>query len=51
MAQQLYQALRDLDAVGATRIVALLPPDDEGLHAAVRDRLRRAAAPRPPDVG
>ncbi len=51
MAQQLYQALRNLDAVGAARIVALLPADDGGLHAAVRDRLRRAAAPRPPTVG
>jgi len=51
MAQQLYRALRDLDAVGADRIVALLPPDEIGLHAAVADRLRRAAAPRPPAVG
>ena len=51
MAQGLYGALRALDALGTHRIVALLPPDEIGLHAAVADRLRRAAAPRPPSVG
>jgi L-threonylcarbamoyladenylate synthase len=51
VAQGLYQALRDLDAAGADRIVALLPADDHGLHAAIRDRLTRAAAPPDPAVG
>jgi L-threonylcarbamoyladenylate synthase len=45
-ARSLYASLRALDAEGNHAIVTALPPDDE-LHAAVRDRLARAAAPRP----
>jgi len=45
-ARTLYASLRALDAEGNHAIVTALPPDDE-LHAAVRDRLARAAAPRP----
>jgi L-threonylcarbamoyladenylate synthase len=41
----LYATLRALDGDGYDTIVATLPPDDEA-HAAVRDRLVRAAAPR-----
>jgi L-threonylcarbamoyladenylate synthase len=44
-ARSLYATLRALDADGYDTIVATLPPDDEA-HAAVRDRLTRAAAPR-----
>lgn len=42
-AHALYAALRALDRAGVETIVAVLPPDDEA-HAAVRDRLLRAAA-------
>ncbi|MBV9438521.1 MAG: threonylcarbamoyl-AMP synthase [Candidatus Eremiobacteraeota bacterium] len=42
-ARALYAALRALDAAGVDTIVATLPPDGEA-YAAVRDRLRRAAA-------
>jgi L-threonylcarbamoyladenylate synthase len=42
-AQQLYQALRDADAAGATHVVAVLPPA-QGLGHAIRDRLQKAAA-------
>ncbi len=45
-ARTLYAALRALDADGYDTVVATLPPDTEE-HAAVRDRLTRAAAPRP----
>ena len=45
-ARTLYATLRALDADGYDTIVAALPPDTEA-HAAVRDRLIRAAAPRP----
>ncbi len=44
-AERLYAALREADARGAQVIVAPLPPGD-GLAAAVRDRLVRAAARR-----
>jgi L-threonylcarbamoyladenylate synthase len=44
-ARTLYASLRDLDAAGYDAIVATLPPATEA-HAAVRDRLTRAAAPR-----
>ncbi len=44
-ARTLYSSLRALDAEGNHAIVTALPPDDE-LHAAVRDRLARAAAAR-----
>ena len=43
-ARSLYAALRALDADGYDTIIATLPPDTEA-HAAVRDRLTRAAAP------
>ena len=45
-ASTLYAALRALDAEGYAAIVATLPADTEA-NAAVRDRLIRAAAPRP----
>jgi L-threonylcarbamoyladenylate synthase len=38
--------LRELDGSGAVRI-AVVPIPAEGLGEAIRDRLRRAAAPRP----
>lgn len=44
-ARVLYARLREADAAGATLIVVALP-HPEGLGLAVRDRLRRAAAPR-----
>jgi L-threonylcarbamoyladenylate synthase len=43
-ATQLYAALRDLDASGADVILAHGFDDVRGLGAALRDRLRRAAA-------
>ena len=43
-ARVLYRQLRDLDARGVDVILAVLPPDAEGIGAAVADRLRRAAA-------
>jgi L-threonylcarbamoyladenylate synthase len=42
-AHDLYRLLRDADAAGAATVV-VVPPPDAGLGAAVRDRLRRAAA-------
>ena len=45
-AANLFRALRDLDAAGATTI-AVAPIPAEGLGEAIVDRLRRAAAPRP----
>lgn len=42
-ARQLYAGLREADALGLTRVFAVPPPLD-GVGAAVRDRLRRAAA-------
>lgn len=44
-ARVLYQRLREVDASGAELAVISLP-SPEGLGLAVRDRLRRAAAPR-----
>ncbi len=44
-ARELYATLREIDAAGFTVIVAA-PPEGAGLGVAVRDRLRRAAAPR-----
>jgi L-threonylcarbamoyladenylate synthase len=44
-ARELYRRLREIDAGGFEVIVAVLPPE-HGLGLAVRDRLRRAAAPR-----
>jgi L-threonylcarbamoyladenylate synthase len=48
-ARTLYASLRALDAEGNDAIVTVLPPDDEA-NAAVRDRLARAAAPRPDPI-
>jgi L-threonylcarbamoyladenylate synthase len=45
-ARSLFASLRALDAQGYDTIVVRLPPDTEA-NAAVRDRLLRAAAPRP----
>jgi L-threonylcarbamoyladenylate synthase len=42
-ARVLYAALREADALGLQRVLAVPPPPD-GLGAAIRDRLRRAAA-------
>jgi L-threonylcarbamoyladenylate synthase len=44
-ARQLYRSLRDADATGADRVVAVLPPA-RGLGHAIRDRLEKAAATR-----
>jgi L-threonylcarbamoyladenylate synthase len=46
-ARTLYAALRSADAAGADVIVAVMPPP-VGLGHALRDRLTKAAAPRPP---
>jgi len=45
-ARRLYAGLRALDATGAG-VIAVSPIPDEGIGAAIRDRLARAAAPRP----
>ncbi|GAA3166736.1 L-threonylcarbamoyladenylate synthase [Nonomuraea salmonea] len=45
-AQRLYAFLRELDQRGCDLIVASLPPE-QGLGAAIANRLRRAAGPRP----
>ncbi len=44
MARELYAGLRALDAAGCTAIVCPVPPG-EGIAAAIRDRLRKAAQP------
>lgn len=49
-ARELYARLRAADEIGATLVVAVLPPP-RGLGHAIRDRLAKAAAPRPPDPG
>ncbi len=46
-ARILYMRLREADEAGLEVLVACLPPA-QGLGVAVRDRLARAAAPRPP---
>jgi L-threonylcarbamoyladenylate synthase len=46
-ARLLYLRLREADMAGLDVLIACLPPA-EGLGLAVRDRLSRAAAPRPP---
>ena len=43
-AHALYRALREADALGLARVVAVPPPGDGPLAAAIADRLRRAAA-------
>ncbi|WP_328808180.1 L-threonylcarbamoyladenylate synthase [Nonomuraea antri] len=45
-ARELYGFLRELDQRGCDLIVASLPPE-QGLGAAIANRLRRAAGPRP----
>ncbi len=44
-AHALYRALREADALGLTRVVAVPPAGDGPLATAIADRLRRAAAP------
>ena len=46
MAMRLYASLRELDAAGVAVILASDVPADEGLGAAIHDRLTRAAAGR-----
>jgi L-threonylcarbamoyladenylate synthase len=43
-ARTLYARLRAADAEGVDVVLAVEPPDDDGIGAAVADRLRRAAA-------
>jgi L-threonylcarbamoyladenylate synthase len=45
-ARELYARLRDADDRGVATLLAVLPPA-EGLGHAIRDRLTKAAAPRP----
>jgi L-threonylcarbamoyladenylate synthase len=45
-AHELYTRLRDADDRGVTTLIAVLPPA-AGLGHAIRDRLTKAAAPRP----
>ncbi len=45
-ARELYARLRDADDRGVTTLIAVLPPTT-GLGHAIRDRLTKAAAPRP----
>lgn len=42
-ARELYQRLRDADALGLDIVVAVVPPLREGIGEALQDRLRRAA--------
>jgi len=49
-AANLFAMLRRLDRSGASGI-AVMPIPDHGLGRAINDRLRRAAAPRPPGTG
>lgn len=45
-ARRLFAALRELEASGAELLVAEPPAGEDGLWHAIRDRLRRASAPR-----
>jgi L-threonylcarbamoyladenylate synthase len=45
-ARELYARLRDADERSVRTLIAVLPPA-EGLGHAIRDRLTKAAAPRP----
>jgi L-threonylcarbamoyladenylate synthase len=47
-ARDLYARLRDADAREVRTLIAVLPPA-AGLGHAIRDRLTKAAAPRPAD--
>lgn len=42
-ARELYQRLRDADALGLDIVVAVVPSSSEGIGIALQDRLRRAA--------
>ncbi len=42
-ARVLYARFRDADRLGLDVLVVVVPPDDDGLGAAVADRVRRAA--------
>lgn len=44
-AQQLYAALREIDALGFD-VIVVVEPEQQGVGIAIHDRLRRAAAPR-----
>ena len=46
IAMRLYASLRELDTAGVDMILASDVPADEGLGAAIHDRLTRAAAGR-----
>jgi L-threonylcarbamoyladenylate synthase len=46
-ARVLYAALREADALGLHRVIAVPPGRDDGLAAAVRDRLARASSEGP----
>jgi len=50
LAHALYAGLRALDAEGCTVILCPVPPE-EGVGAAIRDRLRKAAKPRGQGIG
>lgn len=51
-AANLFHAMRQADSLaGASRRIAFAPIPETGLGRAINDRLRRAAAPRPPVVG
>jgi len=45
--RHLFAALRALDRPDIACVIAELPPTEEGLLAAIADRLRRSAGPRP----
>jgi L-threonylcarbamoyladenylate synthase len=47
VASRLYAAMRELDASGVDRILVRGFPGDEGLAAAIQDRLRRASVRSP----
>jgi L-threonylcarbamoyladenylate synthase len=46
-ARVLFSRLREADRLGLDLLIAVPPAEDSGLAAAVRDRLMRAAGPRP----
>jgi L-threonylcarbamoyladenylate synthase len=48
-ARELYARLRDADDRAVATLIAVLPPA-EGLGHAIRDRLAKAAAPRPSEL-
>lgn len=46
-ARELYAALRAADTAGADLVLVAFPHENDGLADAIRDRLQRAAGPRP----